>query len=179
MARWAVVGVIGAAAALISTITGIFSGNPAGVIIFRALLSAIVCGAITFAGRYILHHYIPDLFATVVDAAKTVVGRDIDIVLPEENPHVPVADENQSIGELHADPEGTPKGSEEDVEHLEVIEPLEADGSLEPVGDPGGPSEVGETPNSPGEEVRKTASSLGDPSQLAKAIRSLLNQNNG
>ena len=78
----------------LSLIVGLISGNPAGIVIMRAFLSALLFGIIFQGGLYIIRRYIPELAKLpetsleseekiVPDESKKTAGRIIDYEVGE------------------------------------------------------------------------------------------------
>jgi hypothetical protein len=78
----------------LSLIVGLISGNPAGIVLMRAFLSALLFGIIFQGGLYIIRRYIPELAKfpetsleseekIVPDESKKTAGRIIDYEVGE------------------------------------------------------------------------------------------------
>lgn len=104
MIKWKIV-VGGAGFGLVlSLVTGTISGVPFGILIFRAILWGVLFGCIAGALSYLISRYLPELLAIAPAGSKTDrdSGRNVDIVLPDENPHVGEAEE-EAEGEYERD----------------------------------------------------------------------------
>jgi len=56
----------------ISLVFGLVSGNPFGIVLYRAIISSIILGAIVFGGLFLLLKYIPEL--------EDAVGKHIEAI---------------------------------------------------------------------------------------------------
>ncbi len=85
---------------VLSFLIGIISGNPFGVVIFRSLFSGIIIGGVGMGIIFVFKKYFPDLMGEEVkeEINSKEMGKNIDIVLPEENPHI--GQENDTIEEV-------------------------------------------------------------------------------
>ncbi len=103
---------------MLSLISGFASGNPAAVVFFRSFLSAIILAGLAFGTGFVIKRYFPELGGIVGgrDGAKSsesetnsAGGEEVDIVIPEENPHsqtepeeieeVEIIEGNEEVGE--------------------------------------------------------------------------------
>ncbi len=69
------------AAFILSMLIGFISGNPGAVVLVRALISALLFGAVIFVGLYLLRRYIPELEKgpdEAVSVAHSDVGKKVD-----------------------------------------------------------------------------------------------------
>lgn len=76
-------------ALVIAVLTGIIAGNPFGTIIVRSLFASVLFGALGTGIGFIVGKYLPELDFTEMSSADTDSNSsEVDIVVPEENPHV-------------------------------------------------------------------------------------------
>jgi len=88
MGAYGKIGGIGAAAGfLLSMLVGLFSGNPFATIVLRALLFALLFGGLGIGARIVVGRFLPEL-ESASGSGREPEARKVDIVLPEENPHV-------------------------------------------------------------------------------------------
>ena len=73
-------------ALVVSFITGLISGNPFGAVLARSLAGGIVFAALTIGAMYLIQMYLPELLS-VGNAPTDTAERQVDITIPEENPH--------------------------------------------------------------------------------------------
>lgn len=101
----------------LSFLIGIISRNPFGVVILRSLLSGIITGGVGMGIIFVFKKYFPDMMKEEKkeEIKSKEMGESIDIVLPEENPHI--GQENDTIEEVE--------------EVVEEIEPGQDEGSEE------------------------------------------------
>ena len=104
MINWKIIAGFAAFAFLVTFITGIFSGVAFLELFLRALLWAILFGGLGFGILVIVNRFLPDLADafgsnTVVDKSES--GEEVDIMLPDENPHKVRAEED-FIDEIEA-----------------------------------------------------------------------------
>ena len=105
---------------VLSFLIGIITGNPFGVVVLRSLLSGIIIGGVGMGIIFVFKKYFPDIMEEEkeeeVDSKE--MGENIDIILPEENPHI--GQENDIIEEVEEVAEeietGQDEGTEENVE---------------------------------------------------------------
>ncbi|RKX87032.1 MAG: hypothetical protein DRP57_00020 [Spirochaetes bacterium] len=164
---------------VLSLFTGLIAGNPFGVVFLRSLLSGIVIGGVGTGVVFVFNKYFAEL---VVDTGKDESGKEegegIDIVLPEENPHIVNDDDTIEEVEEVVDEmeEAEPEEKSEQVSDAEpVIEKSAVDDSL-----PDLDSLAMDSLNTGKASVSVPmghTESLGletDPETLAKAVRSFM-----
>jgi hypothetical protein len=121
--NWKVPGWAAAAGAVISVVAALAGGNPFGAILLRALVSALVAGALGLAAQYVLRRFLPDLGPSEAPAPPSV-----DILLDEEVPLAAQAREGQAAAE---EPAAEELAAEElAAEELAAEEPAAAVESL-------------------------------------------------
>jgi hypothetical protein len=193
---------IGAGAGfLLSLLVGLLSGNPLGIVILRALLLAVLCGGFGAGARVVFGRFLPELTGTA-EAGEGTPPTGVNIVLPEENPHVgsPEAAEPDGMaagdltGEMAAESPSSeslePGSAEVDGQPLEAAE--EAAGrspdpgkqrGAEPLPDLDALGSALSTPSGGGRagtsRPRRGPGSAGiqdgeDPAVIAQAIRTML-----
>ena len=69
----------------LSLIAGIVSGNPAGVVFFRAILFAVIFGVAAAAGLYVLKKYVPEIYDVIFSnlPSKETIEADISPETPQ------------------------------------------------------------------------------------------------
>lgn len=75
---------------VIAVFLGILTGNKFGLIILRALLSSVVIGGLGFLLSYFIKQFVPNQEdqESNTDLHTQDLGSNIDVTLPEENPHL-------------------------------------------------------------------------------------------
>ncbi len=96
--NWKVPGWAAAAGAVISLVAALAGGNPFGTILLRAVVSALVAGALGLGARYVLRRFLPGI------EAPPAPPQTVDILLDEELPLAPQAGGRQEEEELGAEP---------------------------------------------------------------------------
>ncbi|MEJ2664785.1 MAG: hypothetical protein P8107_12205 [Spirochaetia bacterium] len=87
MIRWNIAAYTGIIGFGLSFLVGLFSGNPFLIILFRAIIFAVVFAGIGAAASYLLNRFTPEIFnPDYKSATDRETNENIDIVLPEENP---------------------------------------------------------------------------------------------
>ncbi len=114
------------AAFILSLIVGLFSGNPFGIVLLRALMLAVVFALLGAGVAFVVTRYLPELAGKGAVDSSVEAGaakHTIDIVLPEENPANLSADveEAESVEEAVSDESGVQEA--ESVEEVEELSP--------------------------------------------------------
>ncbi len=146
MNGWKYIAGAGIAGFVVSLLSGFISGNPIGVVFFRSFLSAIVLAGLAVGVGFVIKKYFPELESIIGERkgpeskeTDRVGGEEVDIVIPEENPH--------SSGE--------PEEAEE-VEILNENEGIEVESGVEILDEDVEPgSKVQEGSGTSGEEVKE------------------------
>lgn len=145
MINWKVVVGSGAAAAVLSLLTGIISGVSFGTFLIRALMWGVIFCGVGTGISYLISKYLPELFSLPSSEGKDAARPKIDIVLPDENPHT-----------------GREIDREESLDDADFAR-------TEPVEELGGYDDDGESPPATGdnlvEEVEELEGPLGRPRQ--------------
>ena len=93
---------------VVAVLTGIITGNPFGTIIIRSLIAAVLFGSFGVGVGYVIKKYLPELdFFEAPLPEKKPEASKVDIVVPEENPH------------LHSDTEGIIEAEDTEFERAE------------------------------------------------------------
>lgn len=96
MIKWKIV--VGSAGfgLLLSLLTGAISGVPFGTLLVRAILWGVVFGCVGGGLSYLISRYLPELLAIAPAGPQEDQdrGRNVDIVLPDENPHADQLDDD-------------------------------------------------------------------------------------
>ncbi|GEM_PF-2102406 len=75
----------------LSFLLGLIAGNPFFVILYKSIISGLLLGLIGFGANMLLRKYFPELFSKTQSEGEEItaepLGEEVDIVLPEENPH--------------------------------------------------------------------------------------------
>ncbi len=129
--NWKVPGWAAAAGAVISVVAALVGGNPFGAILLRAVVSALVAGALGLAALYVLRRFLPGIAASPAPPQPTV-----DILLDEEVPLAAQAGGGQA-GRSPAEPGYTPAELAQELE----AEPVESLGEESGFGEVAGVGE--------------------------------------
>ncbi len=121
MIRWNIAVYSGLGAFCLSFIIGILSGNPFLAILFRAFIFGVIFAGMGAAGSFIINKFLPEIFnADYKQTAEATNSKNVDIVLPEENP---------VLGEsLFEEKE---KSGDEIIEDVDMAEELETAEEIE------------------------------------------------
>lgn len=132
-------------AAIISLITGLIAGVTFSGIIIRLLISSFLFALLGFGITLIIKNFLPELFEdneiqNETDEPQMKSGQNIDVVLPDENPHEELNKElSAANSELNKDlveeESSGPDSLEDDVDSnsgfVEEVSELENEASLE------------------------------------------------
>jgi len=144
------VGGIGAASGfLLSLLIGLFSGNPFGTVLLRALLLALLFAGFGIGAQVVLGRFLPEI-AGVPAAGGETAPKKVDIVLPEENPHA------AAPGVRVAEPGGTTEDGVAEAQALAEGGRTEEDGDVEAM-----PSDL--PPPGPDEEAASVEEAVEGP----------------
>jgi hypothetical protein len=126
MINWKVVVGSGAVAVVLSLLTGIISGVSFGTLLLRAIMwGALFCGA-GAGGSFLVSKYLPELFAVATETESEADGeapetrQNVDIVLPDENPHVADPGEESTFDLFGDVDESESSGEAEEVSGAET-----------------------------------------------------------
>ena len=109
--NWKIPGWAASAGAVVSLAAGLAGGNAFGTILLRAVVSALLAGALGFAAQYVLRRFLPDFGA----GAREAPPPGVDILIDEEVP----LDAGEARGEAEETVGGLePAGGEGLSEHL-------------------------------------------------------------
>jgi len=98
--NWRIPGWAAAAGAVISLAAGLAGGNAFGTILLRAVVSALLAGALGFGAQYVLRRYLPGFGAGAQETPQAV-----DILIDEEVPLAGrEAEEPQAAGQSGEEP---------------------------------------------------------------------------
>jgi hypothetical protein len=106
------------AAFILSMLIGFISGNPGAVVFVRALISALLFGAVILGGLYLLRRYIPELEKgpdEAVSVAHSDVGKKVDYsVSGEDRAGVPAGEMpvQEAMATAHTDTGNAVPGTE-------------------------------------------------------------------
>lgn len=116
----------------LSLLIGLIAGNPFGVVFLRSLLSGIVIGGIGTGIVFIFNKYFTEL---VINTGESAVDKEekegINIVLPEENPHI--VNDDDTIEEVEEVADEMEEAEQHGREELEPLEELEKAADIEPI----------------------------------------------
>jgi hypothetical protein len=73
-------------ASVVSLLAGLIRANPFGTVLIRTVLSALFLGGFVMAALLVVRRFLPELEGPAEEAPREE-GPQIDIVIPEENPH--------------------------------------------------------------------------------------------
>jgi hypothetical protein len=96
------VAIFAAAGLVLSLLVGVLARNPFGVMVVRAVIFAILFGALGAGMQYVVRRFLPELTGESPQrpedaaAAEAPRGSKVDIVLPEELPQVEPAPEGSA-----------------------------------------------------------------------------------
>ena len=99
--NWKIPGWAASAGAVVSLAAGLAGGNAFGTILLRAVVSALLAGALGFAARYVLRRFLPDFGAGTQEAPPP----GVDILIDEEVPldaGAARAEAEEPVGSLEA-----------------------------------------------------------------------------
>ncbi len=143
MSNWRVLAGAAAFAAVISLLAGLIRGNPFGIVVIRMLISAAAGGGLALAALQLLRRFLPELVREAAAPAPPAASRlpEVDILIPEENPH---QEAGQAVGAAGGIPAGGAGGS---MEPEELAPADEQEGRAADEGKPaaetgGGPGET-------------------------------------
>jgi len=91
MINWKVVIGSGAVAVVLSLLTGVISGVSFGTLLLRALMWGVIFCGVGSGVSYVISKYLPELFSSSASGRTKETAEqpnNVDIVLPDENPHV-------------------------------------------------------------------------------------------
>ena len=184
MIDWKIAGGFAAFSVVLSLLTGAIARNPFGVVLARSLVTAIVSAGLGVGVGYMWSKYLSGPAQSDQSPEdRQGESQDVDIVLPEENPHMSMG----SDGVIEVDEDFS--GAEGDQVENEVTEATEGAGeatvpdskglpdigSMETSFSSGGSeTEMSETRKSSGGDVVSVLGSDQDPSTVAKAIQSFM-----
>lgn len=198
MVNWKVVLWCGVGGFALSLLVGIIGGVTFGALVLRAFLWGVVFGALGGACYYVISRFLPELIGGAAQPAPADTGENVDIVLPDENPHASQDEPSEFAEELDSESRDS-ADSDEMVEEVEEAPPgeqsrarrssaAENDGFFSEVNDRGGVADelpefgseadtFGSAPSMPRPRKDKGAANdvLGaDPEEVARAIRTVL-----
>jgi hypothetical protein len=172
MVNWRVAAGAAAFAAAVSLLAGVIGGIPFGIILVRLLVSSVFAGGLAVGALQLLKRFLPELVgggaAPAASADPQAARPEVDILLPEENPHGEAGD----VIEVGGGPEGA-----DDAEPAAVLESVEPHGTgpdaspeslfgVPPDGEP-----EGEVPALPGAEPLDSGEPDGlEPADGAEAL---------
>ncbi len=92
MNEWKYIAGAGIVGFVLSFFSGLIAGVSVLVIFFRSFLSALILAGVFYGILWVVRKFVPELFevtAEKVDGGEevSVGGEEVDIVIPEENPH--------------------------------------------------------------------------------------------
>jgi hypothetical protein len=140
-----------ALAVVISLLAGLLGGISFGLILLRTLIGAAAFALLGAGAWWVLQKFVPELLETEAKREHEparATGDEVDIVIPEENPHRPTeGSEFISTGEAFqpsVSETGSADGGEDEVSELEIEPEIAgafseggtADASSEPDGEP-------------------------------------------
>jgi len=146
MGNWKFIAGAALLAGFLSLIAGIFSGSPFTVILLRMVLSILALGVISIGVVTLIKRFLPELLQ-VSEMPTAAAG--IDILVPEENPHLPAEEEGGETPSLpveeaedfsSADGDNLQAGSmeteDDNGEEADLLEAIdETDGGVDDVSD--------------------------------------------
>jgi len=118
-------------AALVSLLSGLWGGNPLGVVLLRLLLSGVAFSTLGYGIHFLTKKYLSEVQGQE-GRAEAAPAAGVDIVIPEENPHLPLDRtavqevEVEAAFDAEAPAEVQATGLEAEVEEAEPLEAEEA-----------------------------------------------------
>ena len=181
---------------IFSFLSGLFSGNPVTVILFRSIISSVFFTVIVTASVFVIKKAIPELDSLFQnsgeDTADSSPGGNVDIVIEDESPYTPVAaDEDTHVSaeeEKLLQKDFIEEVEEESIDDISVLDQAEdSDEVVEVMDDSmdsnalpeldGNVSFVSGSNESSIEGDNDAINKLGgntDPGTMAKAIKTIL-----
>ena len=122
-------------ALIITLLAGVFGGVPFGALLIRILLGSAAFAGLGVVASWVLHRHLPEVFDIRLGRAEEkteegATGESIDIVLPEENPHL--SGDSADSGGMSDERVEAPGFDEDDEEvatdgEVDAAEPVDPD----------------------------------------------------
>jgi hypothetical protein len=197
------VAIFASAGLVLSLLVGLLARNPFGVMLLRAVLFAIIFGAVGAGMQYVVRRFLPELAGGESEgnqdadgAAAKPEGSTIDIVLPEEpaSPDKPPERRDEPLEELPGTGEAAGTAAVEELEGVETeagpstapspasgvaargtagLDALPDIGSIGTGGGARGAQRIAGTRAKPSDAAREVLERQ-DPALLARGLRTML-----